>query len=155
MPTQHCQTNHKPWLNLGLFVRIYGGIELFQGVPCSVAILRMDEILYQFETMGNHCLLVFTGELASQGFVGRLASVPPRPLGFHFLRARPMAALQGQWRASGGFVDVRLMQLFTREFQALKSWEWMWMNEGLVVELALGLFGFFGLLQVASCCGWV
>ncbi|CAJ1423793.1 unnamed protein product [Effrenium voratum] len=34
---------------------------------------------------------------------------------------QPMAALQGQWRASGGFVDVRLMQLFTREFQVLPA----------------------------------
>eukprot|EP00435_Cladocopium_sp_Y103_P008564 s1169_g2.t1 len=31
----------------------------------------------------------------------------------------PLAALQGAWRASGNFVDVRLTQLFTREFQAL------------------------------------
>ncbi|CAL1149934.1 unnamed protein product [Cladocopium goreaui] len=31
---------------------------------------------------------------------------------------QPLAALQGAWRA-GNFVDVRLTQLFTREFQAL------------------------------------
>ncbi|CAK9108732.1 Hypothetical protein SCF082_LOCUS50567 [Durusdinium trenchii] len=34
---------------------------------------------------------------------------------------QPLAALQGAWRANGSFVDVRLTQLFTREFQALPS----------------------------------
>ena len=33
-------------------------------------VLWMDKILHQIETMGNNCLLVFTGESASQGFVG-------------------------------------------------------------------------------------
>eukprot|EP00930_Biecheleria_cincta_P028775 TRINITY_DN20057_c0_g1_i1.p1 TRINITY_DN20057_c0_g1~~TRINITY_DN20057_c0_g1_i1.p1 ORF type:complete len:432 (-),score=88.16 TRINITY_DN20057_c0_g1_i1:112-1374(-) len=32
---------------------------------------------------------------------------------------QPLAALQGTWRTSGSFVDVRLEQLFTREYQVL------------------------------------
>lgn len=32
---------------------------------------------------------------------------------------QPMAALQGTWRTGGSFVDVRLEQLFTREYQVL------------------------------------
>ena len=30
----------------------------------------MDEILHHYETIGNHCLLVFTEELSLQGFLG-------------------------------------------------------------------------------------
>ena len=30
----------------------------------------MDEILHHFETMGNHCVLVFTRESSFQGFLG-------------------------------------------------------------------------------------
>ena len=33
-------------------------------------LLWMDEILHHLETMGNHCLLVFTGESSFQGFLG-------------------------------------------------------------------------------------
>ena len=33
-------------------------------------ILWMDEILHHFETMGHHCLLVFTGESSFLIFVG-------------------------------------------------------------------------------------
>ena len=40
----------------------------------------MDEILHHFETMGNHCLLVYTGESSFQGFLGgaRPSTVSPR-----------------------------------------------------------------------------
>ena len=34
-----------------------------------VVILWMDEILHHLETMGNHCLLVFTGDSSFQGFL--------------------------------------------------------------------------------------
>lgn len=47
-----------------------------------------------------------------------VSSVSERTLQLCMPVARPLAALQGEWRASGGFVDVRLIQLFTREFQA-------------------------------------
>ena len=33
-------------------------------------LLWVDEILHQIETIGNHCLLVFTGEASPQGFLG-------------------------------------------------------------------------------------
>ena len=47
-------------------------------------LLWMDEILQHFETMGNHCLLVFTEESSFQGFLGAAGFrpstvVPPRP----------------------------------------------------------------------------
>lgn len=34
---------------------------------------------------------------------------------------QPLAALQGTWRSSGNFVDVRLEQLLTREYQVLPA----------------------------------
>ena len=33
-------------------------------------ILWVDDFLHHFEAMGNHCLLVFTGESSFQGFLG-------------------------------------------------------------------------------------
>ena len=36
----------------------------------SMELLWMDEILHHFEIMGNHCLLVFTGQSSFQGFLG-------------------------------------------------------------------------------------
>ena len=36
----------------------------------------MDEILHHFETMGNYCLLVFTGESPFQGFLGGAGFCP-------------------------------------------------------------------------------
>ena len=44
--------------------------ELVDGVEGEDVILWMDEILHHFETTGNHCLLVFTGQSFSQGFLG-------------------------------------------------------------------------------------
>ena len=39
--------------------------------PCKCwELLWMDKILHHFETMGNLCLLVFTGEPSFQGFLG-------------------------------------------------------------------------------------
>jgi len=32
---------------------------------------------------------------------------------------QPLASLQGSWRKEGGFVDVKLIQLFTRQYQVL------------------------------------
>ena len=37
----------------------------------------MDEILHHFETMGDHCLLVFTGESPFQGFLGGAKWISP------------------------------------------------------------------------------
>ena len=39
-------------------------------------ILWMDKILHHFETMGNHCLLVFAGELSFQGLLGGAGFCP-------------------------------------------------------------------------------
>ena len=36
----------------------------------ALEVLWMDEILHHLEAMGNHCLLVFTGESSCQGFLG-------------------------------------------------------------------------------------
>ena len=36
----------------------------------NVVLLWMDEILHHFESMRNHCLLVFTGKSTFQGFLG-------------------------------------------------------------------------------------
>ena len=42
---------------------------VFDGVaPMEAIILWMNEILHHLETMGNHCLLVFTGESCGAGF---------------------------------------------------------------------------------------
>ena len=41
-------------------------------------ILWMDEILHHFETMGNHCLLVFTREASFQGVLGGEDFVHPQ-----------------------------------------------------------------------------
>ena len=45
------------------------------------AILWMDEILHRFEAMGNHCLLVFTGESFIPGFLRwcRILSIHSNP----------------------------------------------------------------------------
>ena len=39
-------------------------------------ILRMDTILHHFQSMGNHCLLVFAGESSFQGFFGGVGFRP-------------------------------------------------------------------------------
>ena len=85
---------------------------------------KRREDLKSLEAMPVDGLLIVAEdtELASEvlevclprlAFGGRIAM-----FGHHL---QPLAALQGAWRASGGFVDVRLTQLFTREFQALPS----------------------------------
>ena len=58
-------------------------------------LLWMDEILLQFETMGNHRLLVFTAESSFQGFLGG-AGFCPSTVGRHetFQPGRP--GRQGQ-----------------------------------------------------------
>ena len=43
------------------------------GKVSELVILWMDEILDHFETMRNHCLLVFTGESSFPGFLGGAA----------------------------------------------------------------------------------
>ena len=59
-----------------LFIRATASQVLTDGfrrllrIMCIASILWMDEILHHFQTMGNHCLLVFTGESPFQGFLG-------------------------------------------------------------------------------------
>ena len=48
-------------------------------------ILWMDEILHQFETNGNHCSLVFTGESSFQGFLGGAGFRPSTVWGAFFV----------------------------------------------------------------------
>ena len=39
----------------------------------------MDKILHHFERMGNHCLLVFTGESSFQAFLGASPVITLQP----------------------------------------------------------------------------
>ncbi|CAE7455894.1 Trmt6 [Symbiodinium natans] len=61
-------------------------------------------------------------ELAAEVVEVGLANLAPSGrvamFGHHL---QPLAALQGTWRNSGSFVDVRLEQLFTREYQVLPA----------------------------------
>ena len=60
-------------------------------------LLWMDEILHHLETMGNRCLLVFTGESSFQGFLGGakwISSIHSRS---------PSGALLSRFSFRGGF----------------------------------------------------
>ena len=48
---------------------------LLFGPAGDEVILWMDEILHHLEIMGNHCLLVFTGESSFHGFLGGAHSI--------------------------------------------------------------------------------
>ena len=56
------------------------------GASC-LFILWMDEIPHHFKTMGNHCLLVFTGESSFYGFSGD-AGLRPSTVVFSFADRR-------------------------------------------------------------------
>jgi len=59
-------------------------------------------------------------DLASEALQTGLAMlIPGGRVVVYGQHLQPVAALQGSWRASGQFVDVRLEQLFTREYQVL------------------------------------
>ena len=65
----------------------------------TLTILWMDEILHRFETMGSHCLLVFTGESFIPGFLRwcEMDFVHPQYFGgLHWMRSQGSQFILGK-----------------------------------------------------------